>query len=54
MAVKKTLFNVYAVVNSQPIAKINKVRLGKEAAEKKVAQLIVAGAARVYAVASRV
>lgn len=50
MTNSKRLYNVYAVVNGQPITKINQRRMNKALAEAKAERLLAEGAARAYAV----
>lgn len=50
---KSPLYNVWAVVNSQPFAKINKRRMSREAAQAKVDRLLADGSPRAYAIVDR-
>jgi hypothetical protein len=43
-------YNVYAVVNGKPIAKVNVRCMSRKAAESKAAKLVAAGSPRAYAV----
>ena len=50
MKAKNEYYNVYAVINSQPISKVNARRMSRENAEAKAAKLIADGSPRAYAV----
>ena len=52
-ATAKTLYNVYAVVDGKPIARVNARRMSRELAMNTVSRLRAHGAARAYVIMSK-
>lgn len=46
----KVMYNVYAVIDSKPIVKVNARRMSQEAAQTKADKLIAEGSPRAYAI----